>query len=54
MAPTRKSRSVSKRISNSSDVSPEKDGVNSNKNKHRVCHDQMVFILKLEAVGHIN
>ncbi|KAK8467928.1 hypothetical protein PHAVU_007G179500 [Phaseolus vulgaris] len=35
MAPTRKSRSVSKRISNSSDVSPEKDGVNSNKNKHR-------------------
>jgi len=43
MAPTRKSRSVNKRISHSNDVSPEKDGVNSNKNKQRVCHDQMVF-----------
>ncbi|XP_022640907.1 protein ALWAYS EARLY 1 isoform X4 [Vigna radiata var. radiata] len=35
MAPTRKSRSVNKRISSSNDVSPEKDGVNSNKNKQR-------------------
>ncbi|XP_020231534.1 protein ALWAYS EARLY 2 [Cajanus cajan] len=35
MAPTRKSRSVNKRISSSDDISPEKDGVNSNKNKQR-------------------
>ncbi|CAJ1976134.1 unnamed protein product [Sphenostylis stenocarpa] len=35
MAPARKSRSVNKRISNSNDVSPEKDGVSSNKNKQR-------------------
>ncbi|CAJ2628696.1 unnamed protein product [Trifolium pratense] len=34
MAPTRKSRSVNKRFAN--DVSPEKDGVSSNKNKQRV------------------
>ncbi|CAJ2628694.1 unnamed protein product [Trifolium pratense] len=33
MAPTRKSRSVNKRFAN--DVSPEKDGVSSNKNKQR-------------------
>lgn len=43
MAPTRKSRSVNKRISSSNDVSPEKDGVSSNKNKQRVRHDQMIF-----------
>ncbi|KAI4301784.1 hypothetical protein L6164_035031 [Bauhinia variegata] len=35
MAPTRKSRSVNKRFSSSNEVSPEKDGVNSNKNKQR-------------------
>ncbi|KAK7344237.1 hypothetical protein VNO77_13617 [Canavalia gladiata] len=35
MAPTRKSRSVNKRISNSNDLSPEKDGINSNKSKQR-------------------
>ncbi|XP_047148954.1 protein ALWAYS EARLY 2-like isoform X3 [Vigna umbellata] len=34
MAPTRKSRSVNKRISSTND-SPEKDGVNPNKNKQR-------------------
>ncbi|XP_057425539.1 protein ALWAYS EARLY 2-like isoform X2 [Lotus japonicus] len=35
MAPTKKSRSVNKRLSNSNDLSPEKDGVNSNKYKLR-------------------
>ncbi|KAL2325514.1 hypothetical protein Fmac_024572 [Flemingia macrophylla] len=35
MAPTRKSRSVNRRISSSDDISPEKDGVSSNKNKQR-------------------
>ncbi|KAH1037631.1 hypothetical protein GYH30_056798 [Glycine max] len=35
MAPTRKSRSVNKRMSSSNDNSPEKDGINSNKNKLR-------------------
>lgn len=35
MAPTRKSRSVNKRFSGLNEVSPDKDGVNSNKNKHR-------------------
>ncbi|XP_028184337.1 protein ALWAYS EARLY 2-like isoform X3 [Glycine soja] len=35
MAPTRKSRSVNKRMSSSNDNSPEKDGVNSNKSKQR-------------------
>ncbi|KAI4349974.1 hypothetical protein L6164_010507 [Bauhinia variegata] len=35
MAPSRKSRSVNKRFSSLNEVSPEKDGVNSNKNKQR-------------------
>ncbi|KEH43078.1 protein ALWAYS EARLY 2 isoform X3 [Medicago truncatula] len=35
MAPTRKSRSVNKRFKNSNDISPEKDGVGSSKNKQR-------------------
>ncbi|KAK7277936.1 hypothetical protein RJT34_22956 [Clitoria ternatea] len=35
MAPTKKSRSVNKRISSSNEISPEKDGVTSNKNKQR-------------------
>lgn len=39
MAPTRKSRSVNKRFSGSNEVSPEKDGINSNKNQQRVCLD---------------
>ncbi|KAF7805111.1 protein ALWAYS EARLY 2 isoform X3 [Senna tora] len=35
MAPTRKSRSVNKRFSSLNEASPDKDGVNLNKNKHR-------------------
>ncbi|XP_058760586.1 protein ALWAYS EARLY 3-like isoform X2 [Vicia villosa] len=35
MAPPRKSRSVNKRFTNTNDISPEKDGVGSSKNKHR-------------------
>ncbi|KAK4273456.1 hypothetical protein QN277_021853 [Acacia crassicarpa] len=35
MAPTRKSRSVNKRFSGLNEASPDKDGVNSNKNKNR-------------------
>ncbi|CAI8603455.1 unnamed protein product [Vicia faba] len=35
MAPPRKSRSVNKRFTNTNDLSPEKDGVGSSKNKHR-------------------
>ncbi|XP_027363877.1 protein ALWAYS EARLY 2 isoform X3 [Abrus precatorius] len=35
MAPTRKSRSVNKRISSSNDISPEKDGVNSGVNSSK-------------------
>jgi hypothetical protein len=51
MAPTRKSRSVNKRFAN--DVSPEKDGVSSNKNKHRVYLDLIAFLFsKHETIGH--
>ncbi|KAJ7973358.1 Protein ALWAYS EARLY 3 [Quillaja saponaria] len=35
MAPTRKSRSVNKRLSSLNEVSPEKDGAKSNKNKQK-------------------
>ena len=36
MAPTRKPRSMNKRFSSLNEVSPEKEGVSSNKNKQRV------------------
>lgn len=45
MAPTKKSRSVNKRLSNSNDLSPEKDGVNSNKYKLRVCLNLLALLL---------
>lgn len=48
MAPTRKSRSVNKRFSSFNEASPDKDGVNTNKNKHRVCDGLIAFLLRLE------
>jgi len=43
MAPTRKSRSVNKRFKNTNDISPEKDGAGSSKNKQRVYLFDSVF-----------
>lgn len=44
MAPARKPRSMNKRFSGLNEVSPEKDGVNSNKNKQRVRIGLIAFL----------